>query len=118
MPIGESQRPWNPFAIIASLCHFTLPAFGLFGYCRPNPSPFALLTDRCRRARSRNGQDGPDRFESERVEFFERVRLAYLARAALDPARFRIVDASRTLDEVERDVRQALQPLLPAAVEA
>jgi len=70
------------------------------------------------RARSRNGQDGPDRFESERVEFFERVRLAYLARAALDPARFRIVDASRTLDEVERDVRQALQPLLPAAVEA
>jgi dTMP kinase len=70
------------------------------------------------RARSRNGQDGPDRFESERVEFFERVRQAYLARAALDPARFRIVDASRTLDEVERDVRQALQPLLPAAVEA
>jgi dTMP kinase len=70
------------------------------------------------RARSRNGQDGPDRFESERVEFFERVRQAYLARAALDPARFRIVDASRTLDEVERNVRQALQPLLPAAVEA
>jgi dTMP kinase len=70
------------------------------------------------RARSRNGQDGPDRFESERVEFFERVRQAYLARAALDPARFRIVDASRTLDEVERDVRQALQPLLSAAVEA
>jgi dTMP kinase len=70
------------------------------------------------RARSRNGQDGPDRFESERVEFFERVRQAYLARAALDPVRFRIVDAGRSLDEVERDVRQALEPLLPAAVEA
>jgi dTMP kinase len=65
------------------------------------------------RARSRNGKDDPDRFESERVEFFERVRKAYLARAAHEPTRFRVIDAGRSLDEVERDVRAALGALLP-----
>jgi dTMP kinase len=64
------------------------------------------------RARDRNGADGPDRFESERQEFFERVRSTYLARARREPRRFRIVDATRPLDEVERTVQLALQPLL------
>ena len=64
------------------------------------------------RARSRNGSDGPDRFESERAEFFERVRQNYLQRAAADPARFRVIDASGALDEVGAKIRDALQPLL------
>ncbi len=66
------------------------------------------------RARARNGADGPDRFESERVDFFERVRQAYLQRAAQAPARFRVVDASGELDAVESAIRAALQPLLAA----
>ena len=64
------------------------------------------------RARARNGADGPDRFESERVDFFERVRQAYLQRAAQAPDRFRVVDASDELDAVESAIRAALQPLL------
>jgi dTMP kinase len=64
------------------------------------------------RARVRNGNDGPDRFEAERGEFFERVRLCYLQRAAQDPVRFRIVDASGDLEHVELAVRAALQPML------
>lgn len=66
------------------------------------------------RARSRNGSGGPDRFEAERVDFFERVRQEYLRLAAREPSRFRIVDASGTLDDVGADVRHALQALLPA----
>ena len=65
------------------------------------------------RARIRNGADGPDRFESERVEFFERVRQNYLQRAAREAARFRVIDASGTLDAVTAAIRDALQPLLP-----
>jgi dTMP kinase len=38
-----------------------------------------------------------DRFESEHDAFFARVRAAYLARAAADPARFRILDGSQPL---------------------
>jgi dTMP kinase len=64
------------------------------------------------RARVRNGTAGPDRFESERAEFFERVRRNYLQRAAQEPARFRIVDATGELERVELAVRAALQPML------
>lgn len=64
------------------------------------------------RARVRNGDDGPDRFESERVDFFERVRRTYLDRAAREPGRFRVVDAGGTLEVVGADVQAALQALL------
>ena len=37
----------------------------------------------------------PDRFERERRDFFERVRGAYLERAAADPGRVRVIDADR-----------------------
>lgn len=36
----------------------------------------------------------PDRFECERTDFFQRVRAEYLARAAADPARIRVLDAT------------------------
>lgn len=50
------------------------------------------------RARSRGGE--PDRIERERRDFFERTRAVYLARAAAEPQRFRVIDASKTPDEV------------------
>lgn len=46
----------------------------------------------------------PDRFEQEKEAFFERVRATYLSRAAADPERYRVVDASRTLPEVQQDL--------------
>ena len=64
------------------------------------------------RAHLRNGADGPDRFESERVDFFERVRQCYLDRAARDPARFRIVDAGGDVEQVAVAVRAAVASLL------
>jgi len=47
------------------------------------------------RARSRRGT--ADRIEAETSAFFERVRASYLARAAAEPGRIRVIDASRTL---------------------
>jgi len=64
------------------------------------------------RARHRNGADGPDRFETEQLEFFERVREAYLERVRRDPARFRVVDASAVMDEVTVAVCASLGQLL------
>ncbi len=67
------------------------------------------------RARERNGHDGPDRFETERQEFFERVRSAYLARARRYPARIRVVDASGSVESVEAAVRGLVESLPGAA---
>ncbi len=49
---------------------------------------------------ARKGAKTPDRFESENYEFLERVRQVYLERAAREPQRVRVIDASRSPEEV------------------
>lgn len=66
------------------------------------------------RAHQRNGGEGPDRFETERQEFFERVRAVYLARARRYPSRVRVVEAGGTVEAVEAAVRRLVAPLLEA----
>jgi dTMP kinase len=53
-----------------------------------------------------------DRFEKERLEFFRRVRAAYLARAAQFASRFVVIDAARSLAEVREDIRNQVNKLL------
>ncbi len=54
------------------------------------------------------GRGHRDRFEQEPAEFFGRVREAYLGLAASNPDRVRLIDAGRTLPEVQEDIRRAL----------
>lgn len=65
------------------------------------------------RARARGGE--LDRIERERGDFFERVRATYLARAAAEPARFRVIDASQPAIDVVLAVRSALASWLARA---
>jgi dTMP kinase len=58
---------------------------------------------------------GHDRIESEGPAFFERVRAAYASLAAREPARVRIVDATRPAAEVAASVAQLIDGILPAA---
>lgn len=60
------------------------------------------------RARARST---PDRFESERVAFFEAVRAHYLQRAAHEPERFAVIDAAPALPQVQAQIRRALARL-------
>ncbi|KTT28509.1 dTMP kinase [Pseudomonas rhizoryzae] len=46
-----------------------------------------------------------DRFEQEQRAFFEAVRQTYLQRAQARPERYSIIDASRTLAEVQANLR-------------
>jgi dTMP kinase len=54
------------------------------------------------------GRSEPDRFEREQQEFFERVRDCYRARAAADPKRMRVVDASLSPADVRRQIETIL----------
>lgn len=52
-----------------------------------------------------------DRFEQEQQEFFERVRAAYLARAAAFPGRIRVVDSTRPIAEIRVELESVLKGL-------
>ncbi|HVC49279.1 MAG TPA: dTMP kinase [Burkholderiales bacterium] len=54
----------------------------------------------------------PDRFEQEKCAFFERVRSAYLDRAHKH-ARIKIIDANRTIEEIQADISVILDSFLP-----
>lgn len=53
-----------------------------------------------------------DRFESETLEFFERVRAAYRERAAAAPHAYAMVDAGQSLEKVQQDIDALLSRLL------
>jgi dTMP kinase len=50
----------------------------------------------------------PDRFEREQADFFNRVRTAYLARAANDARRIRVIDASQAPDLVSEQLEEII----------
>ena len=58
---------------------------------------------------ARAGQCGaPDRFEKEKQVFFERVRQGYQERAAAEPGRFLVIDASAPLPDVQAEIEHRL----------
>jgi len=53
-----------------------------------------------------------DRFESEKIEFFERVRAGYKSRVNSRPEKFLVVDAGKPLEEVQSSILTKFEPLL------
>ena len=61
---------------------------------------------------ARKGPEDTTRFEAEHdVDFHRRVRAGFLTLAAEEPHRFRIVDASRPVDEVAGELWELVEPL-------
>jgi dTMP kinase len=53
-----------------------------------------------------------DRFESEKLDFFNKVREAYLQRARQYSGRIKIVDATHSLENVQSDIQPLLETLI------
>lgn len=62
------------------------------------------------RARERGGEF--DRFESEKISFFERVRQAYLLQADINPERIKLIKANQPLTDVQTAIVEVIRPLL------
>jgi dTMP kinase len=59
---------------------------------------------------ARAGKRGKlDRFEQEQVAFFNRVRNRYLDMAGRHTERFRVIDASQPLEQVQQQLRAVMQ---------
>ncbi len=52
-----------------------------------------------------------DRFESEKISFFDRVRKQYLAEAQVDPT-IKVIDANQNEDTVRKDIRLVVEKFL------
>jgi len=58
------------------------------------------------------GRGSEDRFEREAHGFFERVRASYLAQARREPGRFVVVDATMSLEEVQKQLATHLEEFI------
>lgn len=75
------------------------------GDLQPDLTLYFDLAPEVGRARARQARE-PDRFEREQLAFYERVRAAYLRRAQEHPWRMRIIDAARTIPEIQTELEE------------
>ena len=52
-----------------------------------------------------------DRFEQERAEFHQRVRLAYLERARQHPERMRVIDADQPIQKIREELEDIISSI-------
>ncbi len=52
-----------------------------------------------------------DRFEQEQVDFFKRVREAYLHRAEREPGRIKVIDASHSIENIRAELDRIMESL-------
>lgn len=57
-----------------------------------------------------------DKFEQEKTDFFNATRNEYLRRAAQFPERFRIIDSTRSIVDIQQHLAQILEVLLETGV--
>lgn len=72
------------------------------------PVEIGLARTAQRRAQSAIDRPQEDRFEREQLEFHERVRQGFLDLARTEPHRFRVIDASATVDQVAKRIREII----------
>lgn len=72
------------------------------------PVELGLSRTAQRQSNAGSARSREDRFEREKVEFHEKVRAGFLAMARAEPERFRIIDASRSVEQVSREIQNVI----------
>jgi dTMP kinase len=95
---GGSGMPWSRIEALERWVQ---------GDLQPDLTLYFDIEPEVGRTRSRAAR-APDRFEREHEAFFERVRAAYLRRAAEHPQRIRVIDASRSLLDIQKELENII----------
>jgi dTMP kinase len=95
---GGSGMDWDRVAALESWVH---------GDLQPDLTLYFDLEPELGRARTRQAR-APDRFEREQLDFYRRVRTAYLRRAREHPGRIRIIDAAQTISEIQTELEKII----------
>lgn len=77
------------------------------GALQPDLTLYFDLAPEVGRARTREVR-APDRFEREQLEFYARVRAAYLRRAQEHPRRMQVIDAGRSISEIQAKLEEII----------
>jgi len=72
------------------------------------PVEIGLSRTAQRQSQAITGAGREDRFEREKIEFHERVREGFLELARAEPHRFRIIDATRSVEEIAREIENVI----------
>ena len=91
---GGSGLPWEKIAQLEAWVH---------GDLQPDLTLYFDVTPQLGRSRV-DAARSPDRLEQEGVSYFERVRNAYLRRAREFPQRIKVIDSSKSILEVQREL--------------
>ncbi len=64
-------------------------------------------------AMARRSGEEADRIERKALEYHQQVREGYLELARAEPRRVKVVDASRSVDETQSEIRRLVEEVLP-----
>ncbi|MGA0023677.1 MAG: dTMP kinase [Burkholderiales bacterium] len=95
---GGSGVAWERIAALENWVH---------GKLQPDLTLYFDVDPETGRERTRQAR-APDRFEREQQAFYERVRAAYLRRAAEHPQRIRCIDAARAISEIQVELEKII----------
>jgi dTMP kinase len=82
------------------------------GGFKPDLTLFFDLPAETALARANSRPEELNRLDKETIDFFERVRVAYLEIADAEPERFRVVDARGSIDEIHQKALQIVAQFL------
>lgn len=80
------------------------------GDLQPDLTLYFDLSPEIGKTRTRAARE-PDRFEREKLDFYTRVRTAYLKRAQDHPERIRVINAARTISEIQVELEKIISIL-------
>jgi dTMP kinase len=105
----DSTRVYQGFAGGCDMALIDSLERQIIGETRPDLTLILDVEPELGLARAKSRASGEDRFENKGLAFHRRLREGFLAIAAQDPKRCRVIDSSRPYEMVSQDIHRLVQ---------